>query len=176
MLARVPPRLVERRPAVDEVAYRLLAGEPHRLLERRARGRDVGPVEQRLHAPDRGVERFGGEAGALEPGEHLLERRELLARGLEVLGEAADAVERLLRGRERLGVDLEPKRLAGPVHRGEDRRRVATEASGAGDPGRTSSSSPATTVTIGSSAAVRASASSVGISSGAAFGNRAIAP
>src|SRR5208283_873160 len=92
-------------------------------------------VEGRTDPDEGGVERLDRKAGVAEPRGHLLEGLELVPRRVELLGEPADLVQGLLARGERLGVDLEPKRLARSVHRSEHFARVAAEATSIGDAG-----------------------------------------
>ena len=94
----------------------------------------LGPLDVRADALDLRVERLRSEVDAPQSFEHLLDRGEFVAHRVEVLGELADSVDRLLACGQRLGIDLQAERLPRAIHRGEYVARVPAEAAGLGDP------------------------------------------
>ncbi len=92
---------------------------PHRLADRLPGRPDLELLDPVLGGAERLVVRLNRDLQRRKPVEKSPERFGLLAGPLEVLGEPARPVHRLLAGGERLTVDLQSERLAGPVHRRE---------------------------------------------------------
>ncbi len=118
---------VERDLLEREVRERLATERVHRFLEELARRLELDAVEHLGGPPKLVFERSGRELRRCEPLEERLQGLGLLAGGVEVLGELADPIDRLLTRGEGLAVDLEPERLPGPVHRREHLGGVAPE-------------------------------------------------
>ena len=127
-------RLDDGEPAREELG-RLLTERSKRLAEQLLSGRELDGREVVPDPLERLGVSCGGKTGAFQTTEELAQRLGLLAGRVQVGGQAADPVERLLPGGERLGVDLEAQCLAGAVHRGEDLARVPPETAGLYEPG-----------------------------------------
>ncbi len=130
VLARVLPHPVEGRPTVEELLQRLPSELHDRLAQQRAGLVDLGALEVVAGSGDGRLEPLGRESGPVEPGDHLLEGLELVARRVQVLGELLDPFGRLLARGQCLGVDLQSERFSRTVHRREHFARVPSKTAG----------------------------------------------